>query len=209
MQRLRKDQRKSIFEALSSFSEPIKEERMNVVAGIDPSLTGTGIVILSEGEIVEKKVIKSKPSGKAPLAEIERLLEIKARVKMDLEKYNVTFVLIEGMSYMSKKTRSIIQLAALNYIIREYLAIKRIPFIVVAPSTLKKFVTGKGIAHKEVMLLETYKRFGETFTDNNACDAFALAKCGSALLGEMEKLTKPQKEVIKLLEEQRETFEIA
>jgi crossover junction endodeoxyribonuclease RuvC len=84
---------------------------------------------------------------------------------------------------------------------REALAKEFIKFVIVAPSTLKKFVTGKGNAPKDLMLMEVYKRYGVTFTDDNLCDGFALAKVAHVLTTG-DKVTKFQQEVIDLLNKQ-------
>jgi hypothetical protein len=52
------------------------------------------------------------------------------------------------------------------------------------------------------MMLETFKRYGESFADQNLCDAYALARVGEALLDKNVKLIKPQEEVINLLKVQ-------
>lgn len=53
---------------------------------------------------------------------------------------------------------------------------------VIAPSTLKKFVTGAGNSKgKNVMLLATYKKWGVEFSNDNLCDAYGLARLGAAL----------------------------
>jgi len=49
----------------------------------------------------------------------------------------------------------------------------------VPPMTLKKFVSGKGTATKDVMLLNVYKKYGVELTDNNAADAYGLARIAS------------------------------
>jgi crossover junction endodeoxyribonuclease RuvC len=46
----------------------------------------------------------------------------------------------------------------------------------VPPMTLKKFVCGKGTATKDLMLLNVYKKYGVEFSDNNATDAYGLAR---------------------------------
>ena len=51
----------------------------------------------------------------------------------------------------------------------------------VPPSTLKKFVTGKGNAKKDQMMLAIYKRWGTEFDNNDAADAYALAQYGRTL----------------------------
>ena len=52
--------------------------------------------------------------------------------------------------------------------------------LIVAPSMLKKYVTGKGTGvQKNQMLLNIYKKWGIEFTDDNAADAYGLAKIAS------------------------------
>jgi crossover junction endodeoxyribonuclease RuvC len=170
-----------------------------IVLGLDLSLVGTGYVLLEDGKIKEQKLIKSKPSGKEPIKELERLMKIRGQITLP----KTDLAVIEGLAFMARNSVSLVQLSALNYMVREYLYINKIPFLIVAPSTLKKFVTGRGNAKKDEMLLETYKRFGESFNNDNLCDAFGLAHCGSAVLGDKQYVTmKQQEEVIKLLKKQ-------
>jgi Holliday junction resolvasome RuvABC endonuclease subunit len=127
---------------------------MSTIVGLDLSLTGTGIVILDNGSIMSKKLIKSKPTDKQPLKEIQRLLTIKGEIQVEIERVKPSLVLIEGLAFAAKHTSSVMQLAGLNYMVREYLALKEYPFVIVAPTTLKKFILGKGIGPKELMILE-------------------------------------------------------
>ena len=65
----------------------------------------------------------------------------------------------------------------------------------------KKFITGKGNAPKEFMLMEVYKRFNEEFRDNNICDAYCLARVGDMIINPNDQLLSYQQEVInKLIE---------
>lgn len=52
---------------------------------------------------------------------------------------------------------------------------------IVAPSSLKKFVTGEGRAAKDNMLLGVYMKWGVKYKDNNQADAHALARVAKAL----------------------------
>jgi hypothetical protein len=54
--------------------------------------------------------------------------------------------------------------------------------LIIPPTSLKKFVTGKGNAKKSEMLLGVFKRWGESFADDNQADSFALEKFGQAYL---------------------------
>lgn len=164
------------------------------ILGIDPSLTGTGYVILTNGKIESKQLVKTKPTGNNKIAELKRLIKIKDAFKTQ----GIDLAIIEGLAFMARNTSALVQLAGLSYLIREKLYTRGVPFIVVAPSSLKKFITGKGNSPKDCMLMEVYKRYGITFDNDNLCDAFSLAKIGTAILGN-GKLTKFQKEVVELL----------
>lgn len=77
----------------------------------------------------------------------------------EIEKINdigfKAFIVMEGISYGSSiRTKSVFDLAGLNYLIR-YKLIKtfdQFDFIIVPPSELKKFTIGKGNANKEDMV---------------------------------------------------------
>jgi crossover junction endodeoxyribonuclease RuvC len=47
--------------------------------------------------------------------------------------------------------------------------------------TLKKYASGKGTSKKQEMLLQIYKRYGVEFNDDNAADAYALARLAGGL----------------------------
>lgn len=167
-----------------------------MILGIDPSLTGTGVVALEDGEIINKQLIKTKPT-KGTLAELERLVKIVGSIEYG----EAELAVIEGMAFMARNTTSLVQLAGLNYMIRHKLYKKNIPFIIVPPTSLKKFITGKGNAPKEFMLMEVYKRFNEEFRDNNICDAYCLARVGDMIINPNDQLLSYQQEVInKLIE---------
>jgi crossover junction endodeoxyribonuclease RuvC len=59
--------------------------------------------------------------------------------------------------------------------------------------TLKKYAAGKGNAKKQEMLLQIYKRWGMEFSDDNAADAYALARLASKThINEIEKAVVEQ-----------------
>jgi Holliday junction resolvasome RuvABC endonuclease subunit len=51
----------------------------------------------------------------------------------------------------------------------------------IPPMTLKKYASGKGTSKKQEMLLQIYKRYGVEFNDDNAADAYALARLAGGL----------------------------
>lgn len=64
-------------------------------------------------------------------------------------------IVIEGISYGSSiRTRSIFDLAGLNYLIREkFIEKENIVFTVATPSEIKKFATGNGNCNKEAIVM--------------------------------------------------------
>lgn len=170
-----------------------------MVLGIDLSLTGTGCVtIYDNGEHTEQLIRSKPPKVKSPTTEIKRIMKIRDDIKID----SVSLVAIEGISFMSRNSTSLAQLSGLNYMVREKLINIGLPFVIVAPTSLKKFVTGKGNCGKDVMMMETYKRWGASLPNDNLCDGFGLAKIAEALADESIELIKPQQEVINLVKTQ-------
>jgi len=170
--------------------------------GLDLSLTNTGVCILSEKEHVLRN-IKSKPQGDTPVDELLRIKGILSDIEDIITdgEYEIELVAIEGLAFMARNTTALVQLSALNYLTRNLLYEYNKPFVIVAPTSLKKFITGKGVAPKDTMMLEVYKRYNTSILDNNTCDAFALAQCAMAFT-KGEKLPKYQEEVIALLDKQ-------
>ena|SRR3990167_2865863 len=172
--------------------------------GLDLSLVGTGLVILENGKIVKQKLIKSKPipDGK-PIDELKRIKKIVEEIESIITEELPNVAVIEGLAFMVRNATALVQLSALNYFTRSMLMDYHVPFIIVAPTSLKKFVTGSGVAKKDVMLIESYKRWGVSILDDNVCDAYCLSQVGLALLGGNSKTTtKLQEEVISLLKKQ-------
>lgn len=178
----------------------------NIISiGLDLSLVGTGLIVLEDGIITERRLIKSKPvpDGK-PIDEVKRIRGIVEDIRKTVEEFKPTIAVIEGLAFMARNSSALVQLSALNYMTRAMLMDYNVPFIIVAPTSLKKYVTGNGGAKKDVMLIETYKRWNVSILDDNVCDAYALAQVGLALMGGNTKNTvKFQDDVLELLVKQK------
>lgn len=178
-----------------------------ITIGLDLSLVKSGIAIIKDnGTVLYSGLIKSKPSGDKPLHETKRIIKIVEDVfeKIDeiLPKEDPDLVVIEGLAFMAKGT-SLVQLSGLNYIARAILTELEWPFMIVQATTLKKFITQKGNAEKDLMMMAIFKDYGFESQDNNQGDAYGLSICGLAALGKsLKKLTIPQQEVVSLLQKQ-------
>ena len=178
-----------------------------ITIGLDLSLVKTGVVIIQDdGKVLYSGLVKSKPTGDKPIDETMRIKKIAEDVmeKIDeiIPNINPDIVAIEGMAFMAVGT-SLVQLSGLNYLIRMLISEFNWPFVIVAPTSLKKYITGSGKGEKDMVTMAVYKNYGFEAGDNNISDAFALAACAMALLGKpLKEITKPQSEVISLLKKQ-------
>lgn len=141
-----------------------------VFMGIDQSYSGFAIALIFESSY-RVEVYKSDLKG------TDRLKDIQKYLQAILDQYTIEDVAMEGyaygvqMAHMAGELGGMVKLALLD---------RGIYPLIVAPSMLKKYVTGKGTGiQKNQMLLNIYKKWGIEFTDDNAADAYALAKLAS------------------------------
>ena len=174
-----------------------------MVIGIDPSLSETGVIGLRNGKIELSHLIKTKPSGDNPTRELDRLTGIVDEIVFKVNEYRPDAIVIEGIAFMARNTSALIQLCGLSYLMRAAL-FPNFKVYIVPPSCLKKFITDKGNAQKDLILLEIFKRYKVSFDNNNLADAYGLARLGENLIKKDVKLTKRQLEVVDLLSKQYE-----
>lgn len=160
------------------------------IASFDLSLAATGHAAFN-GDVSWGTI---KPP--ADLGEYARLNHVRGRVLEMSE--GAELVVMEALSYGSNDP-SAQERAGLAYLVRMSLWKRQTPFLLVAPSSLKKFVTGTGAAKKELMMLEVFKRFGHSASDNNQADAIGLAYLGMALTHQWEPTMDAQRDVLKVV----------
>lgn len=174
-----------------TWGEPLKDS--SVAIGIDQSLSGFAMTVINP-HIPEQfwtGVYKSKKKGIARLHDIVWWMENKFD-ELDANRSRVTRLAMEAAIFASPST---LPLAELSGVIRmsiwQYFDGNMntvIPFeddirypLLVPPTTLKKYATGKGNAKKQEMMLQMYKRWGVELTDDNAADSYALARIAAGL----------------------------
>ena len=140
--------------------------------GMDPSFNGFAIIVLDkDANIIEQKLFGSDTESEPE----DRLLELEKEFKFIPNIVCLHSVCIEGPSYASNGA-FILQMGALHFMIRIMLKKRGVDFKIVAPGTLKKFVTGDGRAKKDLMLLKVFKKWGVEFDNDNLADAYGLAR---------------------------------
>jgi crossover junction endodeoxyribonuclease RuvC len=190
----------------------MSEEQEKYVAGqsyvgLDLSLTSTGFC-LKNGSTITIDTIKTEPKNFKN--DLDRLIHIRNTIISKLPA-DVKMVCIEDFFVPSNKLQigSGIKLAMLGTTIRMALYERGIPFVIVSPLQLKKFVTGKGVGDKSMILREVFKRWGINAKDDNQADASVLAYLAEALLSEINELTpKFQAEVIRTIRQDRPRYNV-
>ena len=166
-----------------------------IYIGIDQSLTGFALTAINSTNPMEHMTWVYK----SPYFGIERLVDIRTWLEEQfilLEKSGNTIedIAMEGTVLASQAALVLGELSAtVRLTIYDYFDdAQRFP-LKVPPMTLKKYAAGKGNAKKQEMLLQIYKRWGVEFTDDNAADAYGLARLvGKNFINEVEKAVVEQ-----------------
>lgn len=159
---------------------------MTLYLGLDLSWTATALVAIREdGSVAHRATIGTEkrdfPNHISRLLTMDRWIgeAIADALGFSIGGHPIdsgirTTVAIEGYSMGSSHGREMA--GELGGAVRMRIAEWGFKFLDVPPTTLKKFVTGKGVAPKEVMLREVYRRWGFDADSNDEADAYALAR---------------------------------
>lgn len=147
--------------------------------GIDFS-THTGITVLSFSGDGSHRVLEAREAT-APktLKGMNRADYIACEVVTLIQKYTPKVICLEDYApkFMGSAIVNIEITAVSKYMIYQL----EYGYWKVPVGTLKKFVTGKGNAQKDLMMKEVFKKWGFDTDNNNIADSFGLAMFGGAL----------------------------
>ena len=172
---------------------------MRYFGGLDLSFSGTGLVILGEdGKIALRMTIHT--GTKMPHR--QRLVLIGDTIVSFLKGYAS-----DGNSLVLAKespahgARFGVHLAGEVHGAVEY-AMEKAGLMVpyeMAPASLKKFATGRGIGEKGDVKMWILAKWGEKFADNNQADAYTLARVAGSIAGVFLMTSKHEAECIKTI----------
>ncbi len=166
------------------------KRKVKTFIGFDLSLTGTAIVVLNKNkEILFSTTLKNKLRG------MERLDFIRREVSDVVDKFPNSKYCIENYA-MGIRAGQSFSIGELGGVIKLLLHDFQIKPILIAPTQLKKFIIGKGVGDKNIVMLAVYKKWGFEAPDDNQADAYGLARLAKELYSTGTDLTKPQLEVI-------------
>ncbi|WNI17585.1 crossover junction endodeoxyribonuclease RuvC [Actinacidiphila sp. ITFR-21] len=167
--------------------------------GIDQSYSGCAIVAFTPAtKTATEHVYDFSPSkagvGPQRLAYVHHTLR---QLFVNLRQQGtVSQVCFEGYAYGSKFRRE--ELGELGGVMRLALVQVFPPHLLhaVAPTTVKKYVTGSGRADKDKMMLAVYMRWQHESSSHDAADAYSLARIAADLETEKPLELKFQQDVI-------------
>lgn len=168
---------------------------MTTVLGLDPG-TKMGLARFGSGE---PRVWTEDISGCGPIIRLGLLFDLLVKA---MKSQKPDLVVMEGYAFQRNQVGSF-TLGEYGGAIRLAMIAERVPFVVVASASLKKFVLGKGPrpgtkVSKIEIAVAIAERWGyRTGKNDNEYDAYALGQIGRGIMGLTEKMTVPQLEVVK------------
>lgn len=172
----------------------LEDDSIEKYIGIDQSYSGFAITIINKECTLYKTFVYT-----SPMRGVERLRDIASFMgdRVFEPTGNIQGSAMEGYAYGAQMAHMAGEIGALVKLeLRTWLYDTEAKYpLIVAPSMLKKYVTGKGQGiKKNQILLNVFKKWGVEFTDDNAADSYALARIAT---GKAD--TAYEKEVIKKL----------
>ena len=171
-----------------------------IVCGVDPSLSQTAIVIGTGLNDMAVYLCRTKPLGDTCMQRTTRYDQLVSEVVRCISGYpGVTngadvHIFLEGYSFNSKFGGE--KLGEYGGILRWHLVEFDTTLTEVSPATLKKFVTGKGGAKKEMMMLKVNTTWGYEPRGNDDADAYGLWRLGRCCCGLDEPKNAAQREAV-------------
>jgi len=166
-----------------------------VILAIDPSLTGTAVVIGGPSGVYDIRRFSSHHRTDTVYHRIQRYRGLVAEVAAYIGCQSIDAVFIEGYS-LGHARPGVFQLTEYGGLLRVMLLDLTSDIYEVPPSSLKRFAAGKGNAKKPVVAKCLSVRYGVRFDTDDEYDAFGLYRLGLCVLGHAEPHGLAQCEVV-------------
>lgn len=153
--------------------------------GIDPSLTGYGIVALfADGQHLDK-LVTTKADQDVYAYRLKHIQEtVTEALRAVAEHYTVKAICVERPAYNASGafTGGLVHAVTALALLDVFDGTTLVKPDLIATTTLKKFVTGNGAAKgKGLMTKHVYKKWGYDTDDDNLADAYGLARLAAAV----------------------------
>lgn len=163
-----------------------------IVAGLDLSLTGTGVALVDTRHATMPVyfVEGSPPPADAPgydrasvADRAERLAVLADRILADLLLLPLDLAVLEGPAMHSRHGQPH-ERGGLWWMVADGLRVRGVPLAEVAPTARAQYATGAGNAAKASVLAASVAAYQLRTRDHNVADAVILAAMGARYLGE-------------------------
>lgn len=148
--------------------------------GLDLSATASGVVILQSNGTKVPELMLAKEIVPKKLTGMERVRSIARDVMGTIHITKPDVIVVEGYSLNMKNANSVVPLMEVGAVIRFLMHLDELTWLDPRAPSLKQFVTGKGNANKNVVMMNVYKIWGYEAPTDNIADAYALACMGLA-----------------------------
>lgn len=155
----------------------MSKERLFV--GLDLSLSETGLVaITSKGGLIDDRVLKVKKG----VVKEERLSALAGLIDDWLEGYSDRIEAVGIEHYAMGARNQLAQCGEWGGLVRVMLHRRGLPFLEIAPTSLKLYATGQGNSKgKTGVVLAVMRKYGHEFPNDNIADACVLAFMARAM----------------------------
>lgn len=144
---------------------------MKISVGVDTSFTGTGFAIKDDNGFTFK-TIKTKPEDFKD--DTDRICFIRDEIIKSIPEGATVYIEDVFVGHGPSAGASL-RLALLAGCVRAGLRDKGIAFTIVQPTMVKKYITGKGNAHKDLIMMKVLQKYGIETTNNNESDSVVMA----------------------------------
>jgi len=171
---------------------------MNVL-GLDPSMGASGLIVLDRhGDIIHQSVVKSSSLGVTVPARMKRIHMAVREIEGIVSAFQPGVVCLETYSFNSQSGMTS-QIAEFGGMIRYMLWTKGMQIHEVAPTTLKKWASGKGSGDKTLTIASITSRYNVMFDSNDLYDAYGLARIAMQVAKLEEPANLQQREAIEVV----------
>lgn len=160
------------------------------VAGIDPSLSATGVAIITDDRQHDSCCFRSEKCGVRAIDRFDRHMQIINPLLEWLEVWKPQMIVIEDYAIRADESRNHHELIEFCWSVRSYvLCCDWVPELLeCAPKTLKKFACGYGGSKKhrvtkDVIRAACLRHWGINFRTSDEMDSYVLARMAACITG--------------------------
>lgn len=152
-------------------------------AGVDLSLTSTGIAVVTPSRTVLERVTSSGRKDATLDQRQERLAVLTRRIVVSIP-LTADLVAIEGPSFGQSRQSGEHDRAGLWWLVVSAMRRQGVRVVEIPPATVKTYATGKGNAPKDHVLAAVVRRYPDVdVAGNDQADALVLAAMAARHLG--------------------------